>query len=129
MSPSILHQKKENGATYAYLIYHLKTEVSITLCCQLCSTSYTAVWIKNCSKSSSEILVATMKYTNNSHYERSHYMLPLKSTLFTVGKDEWDAKEDNSKSIKNALYTIVVHQKAPLGLKRCWTVKKSSLWP
>ena len=38
-----------------------ESEVSITVLCLLCSPRYTAVWIKNCSKSTSAITVATMK--------------------------------------------------------------------
>ena len=29
----------------SYINYRLKSEVSITLCCQLCSTRYAAFWI------------------------------------------------------------------------------------
>jgi len=51
-------------------------------------------------------------------------MSTTKSTLFAVSKDEWDTKEGPGKSMKNALY---VWQKASLGLKEHWTVKKLSL--
>ena len=45
-----------NGAVHpSYINYCLKSEVFITLCCQLWSTRYTAFWIKNCSKSNSAI--------------------------------------------------------------------------
>jgi len=40
-----------------------ESEVSITILCLLCSTCYTAVRIKNCSKSTSIIKLATMKNT------------------------------------------------------------------
>jgi len=40
-----------------------ESEVSITILCLLCSPCYTAVRIKNCSKSTSVITVATMKNT------------------------------------------------------------------
>ena len=33
-----------------FINYHLKSEVSIMLCCQLYSTRYTAIRIKNCLK-------------------------------------------------------------------------------
>ena len=50
------HTASQNGtACPSYINYRLKNEVSITLCCQLCSTRYTAFWIKNCSKSSTTI--------------------------------------------------------------------------
>ena len=36
--------KERNGAVHpSYINYHLKSEVSITLCCRLCSTRYVAV--------------------------------------------------------------------------------------
>jgi len=40
-----------------------------TLCCQLCSTCYTAVQIDNCLKRTSAIKVATMKITDDFCYE------------------------------------------------------------
>ena len=46
-----------------HINYHLKSELSITLRCRLCSTHYTAVRIKNCLKSTSE-------YQNHSHDEK-----------------------------------------------------------
>ena len=38
-----------------------------------------------------------------------------KSTLFTVSKDEWDTKEDTSKSMKNALYVLRYAKRHLLG--------------
>ena len=86
------------------IIVRMKSEVSITLRCQLCSTRYTAVRIKNCLKST---------YANkNSHYEK-YRRLPLQREAimcyhqidtFAVSKDEWDTKEDTGKSMKNVLY-------------------------
>ena len=53
---------KRNGAVRpSYINYCLKSEVSIALRCWIYSTSYTAVRIKNCSKSTSAIKVAIMK--------------------------------------------------------------------
>ena len=53
--------KAKNGAVcHSYMNYHLKSEISITLCCRLCSTRYTAVRIKNCSKNTT-IKIATTK--------------------------------------------------------------------
>ena len=49
--------------------YHLKSQVSIPLRCQLCSTRYTALQIKNCLKSTSAIKVATMKNTDDFLYK------------------------------------------------------------
>jgi len=66
---------------------------------------HTAVQINNCLKRTSAIKVATMKITDNfCHRWKPSHMLPQKSTLFAVSKDEWDKKEGNGKSMKNALY-------------------------
>ena len=83
--------------------YHLRSEVSITLCCQLCSTCYTTLQIKNCSKSASAIKVATM---NDFHYEGKPSCATAMLTPFAVSKDEWDTKEDTGKFMKNALYVL-----------------------
>ena len=99
--------KERNGAMRpSYINYHLKSEVSITLRCWLCSTRYTAVRIKNCLKSTSVIRVATMKNTDNFHFEGKPSRATAKSTLFTVSKDEWDTKENTGKSMKNALCVL-----------------------
>ena len=50
-----------------------ETEVSITLLCQLFSTRYTVVQIKNSLKSMSVIKVATKK---NTTWEGSHHLQP-----------------------------------------------------
>ena len=93
-------------APVTYNNYHLRSEVSIMLRCRLCSTHYTAVGIKNCLKSSSDIKIATMTNTNDFHYEGKPSPAIAKSTLFTVSKDEWYTKEDTGKSMKNALYVL-----------------------
>ena len=81
---------KRNGATHpSYISYCLKSEVSIKLCCRLCSTRYTAVRIENSSKSTSAIKTATMKNTDGFHYDGKPSRAIAKSTLFTVSKDEW----------------------------------------
>ena len=85
---------------------YLKSEVSFMLCCQLCSTCYTALQIKNCSKSTSAIKVATKKNMDDFHYERQPSCATTKSSPFTVNKDEWDTKEDTGKSMKDALYVL-----------------------
>ena len=72
----------------------------------LCSTRYTAVQIKNCLKSPSAIKTATIKNTDDFRYEGKPSRAIAKSTLFAVGKDEWDTKEDTGKSMKNALYVL-----------------------
>ena len=100
--------KERNGATQpSYINYCLKSEVSITLRCGLCSIHYTAVRIKNCLKSTSVIKIATMKIRTISVMKGSHHVLcTTKSTLFVVSKDEWNTKEDTGKSMKNALYVL-----------------------
>ena len=90
----------------SYINYRLKSEVSITLCCQLCSTRYIAVRIENCLKSTSAIKTATMKNTDDFCYEGKPSHAIAKLTLFSVSKDEWDTKEDTGKSMKNALYIL-----------------------
>ena len=99
---------ERNGATRPS--YRLKSEVSITLRCRLCSTRYTAVWIKSCLKSTSAIKIATMTNTddfrNQVCYKGKPSRVITKSTLFAVSKDEWDTKEDTGKSMKNALYVL-----------------------
>ena len=57
-----------------------ETKVSIMLHCQLCSNHYTAVQIKNCSKSTSVIKVATMKYDSTMH-PSYHLKLSIRRTL------------------------------------------------
>ena len=92
---------------YKHLFFNsVKSEVSITLCCQLCSTHYTAVWIKNCLTSTSAIKVVTINNTDNFCYEGKRSRATAKLTLFAVSKDEWDTKEDTGKSMKNALYVL-----------------------
>ena len=99
--------KERNSTTCPnYINYCLKSEVSIMLRCRLCSTCYTAVRIKNCLKNTSAIKTATMKNTDNFHYEGKSSHVTTKSTPFTVSKDEWDTKEDTGKSMKNALYVL-----------------------
>ena len=95
--------------------YRLKSEVSITLRCQLCSTHYTAVQIKNCLKNASAIKVATMKNTDDFRYEGKPSRAITKLTLFTVSKDEWDTKEDTGKSTKKALHVLRYAKRHLLG--------------
>ena len=68
--------KKRNGAVHpSYINYCLKSEVSIMLCCRLCSTHYTTVRIKNCLKSTSAIKIATIKIQTFSVTKGSHHVL------------------------------------------------------
>jgi len=57
MNPYIPHHKVPHASIIS------ESEVSITVLCLLCSPRYTAVRIKNCSKSTPVIKVATMKNT------------------------------------------------------------------
>ena len=104
VNPRIPHQKKEMAPHVPATNYRLKSEVSITLRCQLCSTHYTALRIKNCLESTSAIKVA--KNMDDFCYEGKSSRTTAKSTPFTISKDEWDTKEDTGKSMKNALYIL-----------------------
>ena len=100
--------KERVGASCpSYINYCLKSELSITLCCWLCLTRYTAVRIKNCIKNTSAIEVATVKITDDFCYEGKPSHATTKLTLFAVSKDEWDTKEDTGKSMKNALCVLL----------------------
>ena len=85
-----------------------KTEISISLLLQLFSTCYIAVQIKNYLKSTS---VITMKNTDDFRYT-------LKEAISV--QDEWNTNEE-------CIARTAVYRKAPLHLKRCQTVNKSSL--
>ena len=66
----------------------------------------------------------------SSHYEK-YRQFPfwkeaiIKLVPFAVSKDKRNTKDDTGKSMKST----VVCQKAPLGLKKTQTTKKTSLWP
>ena len=99
--------KKRNRVVRPNHINHrLKSEVSITLRCRLCSTRYTAVQIKNCLKSTSTIEIAMMKNMDDFHFEGKPSRARAKLTPFPVSKDEWDTKEDTGTSMKNALHVL-----------------------
>ena len=89
-----------------HINYRQKSEVSINPRCRLCSTHYTAVRIKNCLKSTSAIDKATMKNTDDFHFEGKPSCARAKLTPFPISKDEWDTKEDTGKSMKNALHVL-----------------------
>ena len=95
--------------------YRLKSEVSITLRCRLCSSRYTAIRIKNCLKSTSAIKIATMKNMDNFRFEGEPSCACAKSTPFPVSKNEWDTKEDTGKSMKNVLYVLRYAKRHLLG--------------
>ena len=52
------------------------------------------------------IKTATMKNTDNFHFEGKPSRATAKLTPFPVSKGEWDTKEDTGKSMKNALYVL-----------------------
>ena len=95
MNPHISHQKNFKMVPFSQATnYHLKSEVPIALHCQLCSTRYTALQIKNCLKSTSTIKLATMNNTNGFHYKGKPSVTSTKLTHSAVSEDEWDIKED-----------------------------------
>ena len=104
--PAHIASKERNGPGCSSYHYCLKSEVSITLCCQLCSTHYAALRVEKCSKSTSAIKVATMKNTDDFHYEGKPSRATAKSTSFSVSQDERDTKEDTGKFMNNALYIL-----------------------
>ena len=65
-----------------------------------------AVQIKNCSKSTSAVRIATMKSMDDFRYDGKSSHATTKLTLFAISKDEWHAKENTGKSMKNALYVL-----------------------
>ena len=97
------HTRRNHTARPNHINYRLKSEVSVTLHCRLCSTRYTAVRIKNCLKSTSAIEIAN---TDDFRFEENPSRARAKSTPFPVSKDEWDTKEDTGKSMKNALHVL-----------------------
>ena len=72
-----------------FINYRLKSEVSITLRCRLCSTRYTAIQIKNFLKSTFAIKIATMRNADDFCFEGKPSRARAKSTPFPVSKDEW----------------------------------------
>ena len=113
-----MHTERNSATSHSYINYRLKSEVSIMLCCRLCSTLYTVVQFEKhlCNQNSH------YKNTDDFCYEGKPSCAIAKSTLFAVSKDEWDTKEDTGKSMKNALYV----PRGTSWLKRRRTVKKSS---
>ena len=109
------YQNKEMVPHPNFINYRLKSEVSITLRCRLCSTRYIAIQIKNCLKSTFTIRIATMKNTDDFHFVGKPSRAHAKSTPFPVSKDEWDTKEDIGKSMKNALYVLWYAKRHLLG--------------
>ena len=84
MTGEPMHTASKERNSVPAIDYHLKSEISITLRCQLCSTRYTALQIKNCSKSTFKIKIATMKNTNYFCYEGKPSRATANSMPFTV---------------------------------------------
>ena len=112
---ALLQSAKEMVLCTNFINYRLKSEVSITLRCRLCSTRYTAIQIKKCLKSTSAIKIATMKNTDDFRFKGKPPHARAKLTPFSVSKDEWDTKEDTGKSMKNALYILRYAKRHLLG--------------
>ena len=66
-------------------------------------------------ESTPAIKIATMKNTDDFHFEGKPSRARTKSTPFPVSKDEWDTKEDTGKSMKNALYVLQYAKRHLLG--------------
>ena len=87
MNPYILHQKKEMAPHTAAINYQLKSEVPhYASLSAMFNLLHTALQIKNCSKSTSAIKVATMKNMDDFRYERKPSFAIAKSTLFVVSE-------------------------------------------
>ena len=90
----------------SYINYHLKSEVSITLGCQLCSICYTVIQIKNFSGSTSTIYA----------YQKSKEMVPhpnfinycLKSEVFITLRCWLCSTRYTAIRIKNCLKSTFV---------------------
>ena len=103
-STSAIHAylKKWCHAPQLYHNYRLKSEVSITLRCRLCSTSLFSSTNRELFEKRLCYQIATMTNTDDCHYEGKPSRAIATSTLFAVSKDEWDT----SKSMKNSLYVL-----------------------
>ena len=112
--------KKSIGTVHAsYINYHLsylKSEVSITLRCWLCSTHYTVVRINNCYKNTSAIEVATMKIRMIFVTKGSHHMLPPNRHFSLSAKMNGTQRRPLvRKSMKNSLYILRYAKRHLLG--------------
>ena len=111
------HTKRKNSAARPnYINYRLKSEVSITLRCRLCSTRYTAVRIKNCLKSTSAIKIATMKNMDDFRYEGKPSRATAKSPPFAVTVSATQRRTPASP--RRMHLRTAVCRKAPVGPKR-----------
>jgi len=104
-----MHSASKGSAVRpSHINYHLKSEGSITLRYQLCSTLYKKVQIKKhlCNQSNH------YENTDSFLYERkpSHDKL----TCYTISNDEWNTKEATGTSI---ILPAALCQKTPLEVK------------
>jgi len=91
---------------HTWVILHcLKTEISITLHCQLCLTCYIAVRTNQELFKEHPKYIVTMKMWMVSLRKEAIHVID-KSKLFTVSNDEWNTKEDTGKFMKTALYLM-----------------------
>ena len=93
-NPCIPHQSRNGTAPQLYQLLSEKSSIHCTYCqlqVHVCLTCYTAVWIKNHSKSTSAIEAGTMKNTDDPCYKKKP-LHATKLTLFAVSKDEWGTK-------------------------------------
>ena len=105
--------------------------MTITLCFQLCSALYTALQMKNSTRSVPAINpVVTenmvISIIANTATGKLHHTIKL--TPCVVSDNNCNTNEDKSKSIMCVLYVLwLVKIKAHVRTKLCRTVKKSSL--
>jgi len=114
MNPCIPHHK------VAHTLIISESEVSIMVLCLLCSPCYTAVRIKNCSKSMSVIKVVTMKNMDGAVLPSYH--LKLKYPLpFFVSYVQLVTQKYKSRTVWKVPLSISVTQRKP----SCATTKST----
>ena len=121
------------GHAYSFVVptiqYHhtvwSSEKASITLRCWLCSTCYTAVWIKNCLKNISAIKIATMK---NRRFPLQREAIMCYHQINTIRcQQRWMGHKGGHWYVhEECIVHTAVGQKAPVGPKWYRTVKKSS---
>ena len=79
-------ERKKWCCAPSYINYCLKSEISITLRCRLCSTRYTAVQIKDCLKSTSAIKIAITKNIDDFRYKGKSSCAATKLTILLLAK-------------------------------------------
>jgi len=94
----------QNGIYHMLQLYKLLSK-RCDIHCALSSTMFNPLHSKNCLKRTPAIKVATMKFTNNLHYERKPYSSHAyhKNQHFLMSAK---TKEENGKSEKNTWYVL-----------------------